>query len=612
MASHFLTKTVIAPAHFVEVGDGLALERFAALESALDALGEGQRSSLFAQPVLGGTGPEGRTVAWYSVWAGTARRLADLDDDARTEAEALLRKRLAAIAPALRNPDVAPLLGAALLIDDPDGVWIVDGEPVLVGWGAAPPPAQTDATARNQHFQQTLGRYLPLDLAPPISLAEWRMRGGAAAQAAGVAAAVAAATAPAAAAAPPETTTRAPAATEAAVLSAPAVAPAGTGRWRWVPLLVLLALALALLVWLLMPGTRVFPPAPAPQFVADTDAERMLEEVNRSLEERARDLRAAVEGAVCTSDGVLLLPDGRTAEGMLPPAPGASPEETATPRPALPTALVPPDPSRVEVPRQADPATGEAEPGTLLQIIEDQTVLVLSISGDGFGTGSGFFVSPDHVVTNHHVVLNAMNGHGTVYVTNRRLGRLQEAQIVATHGPLETVGGDYALLRIADVAMPYYTLRSSIETMKLQNVIAAGYPGAILETDANFQALRDGDAAAIPDVSVTAGIVNTEQDLGPSTRALIHTAVISPGNSGGPLVDGCGRAVGVNTFGRTSGQRHLNFALATTDLLRFLERTGVGVSADGGACTPNVRPSAPMPRVAAEEPPAEPEPQAAP
>lgn len=600
MASHFLTKTVITPSHLLRVGDGLALEQFAALETALDGGTDGKPINLLAQPVLGPTGPEGRTVAWYTVWRGHGRRLSELDAEAREEAEGLLRQRLAAMTPALRNAEVAPLLGAALLIDGADDVWVIDGEPVLVNWGAAPPPAHTDPATRTDHFQATLGPYLPLDQAPPISLAEWRARGGAAAQTGGMAAAVRPGSVAAAGADAVVTPRIPPASAPSSAVLAARPEAATVGRWRWIPLLVLLGVSLAALVWLLMPGTRLFPAPPPPHLVADAEAERILVEVNRSLEERVRVLRAAVDGAVCTADGVLLLPDGRTAEGLLPPEPGTDPAAAAAPRPAAPAALVPPDPTRIAVARRADPESGAADTATLLEIIEDQTVMVLRIAGDRSGTGSGFFVGPDLVVTNHHVIATAEDEVGTVYVTNRRLGRLHEAKVEASLGPLQTAGGDYALLRVHGVSVPYYTLRSSVETMKLQNVIAAGYPGAILETDANFQALRRGDMSAIPDVSVTAGIVNTEQDLGPVTRALIHTAVISPGNSGGPLVDGCGRAVGVNTFGRTADQRHLNFALATTDLLRFLAEAGVEPAADGSACTPQVRPATPLPRGTAE------------
>lgn len=603
MASHFLTKTVIAPASLLRVGDALAIDRYEALERGLSTAIERAPVGLFAQPVLGAQGDQGLTVAWYAGRAGLARRLTELDDEARAAVEAVLRERLAALAPALREAETAPLLGAALQIGDLSDVHVIDGEPVLVNWGVAPPPAATDAAARTEHYRATLGRYLPLDAAPPISTAEWRARGGAGLAVAGGVAAAGVAGAGMAGAPGPAVAGRAtapvarpaPAVQPATVLVAAAEAPPVVGRWRWVPLLALLGLSLAALVWLLMPGTRLFPAPPPPVMVADAEAERILEEVNRTLEERLRGLREAVGGAVCTAEGVLVLPDGRTAEGLMPPAPGAAPAEPGAapaPREGSPSALVPPDPSRVEVPRQPADPTAQPETATLLQLIEDQTVLVLAIGDEGSGTGSGFFVGPDLVVTNHHVVVNAMQG-GRVLVTNRRLGGVRQAEVLAASGPLETEGADFALLKLDGVQMPFYTLRASIETMKLQNVIAAGYPGAILETDANFARLREGDASAIPDLSVTDGIVNTEQDLGPNTRALIHTAVISPGNSGGPLVDSCGRTVGVNTFGRTSDQRHLNFALASTDLIRFLERSGVTLRTEAGPCVPSVRPAAP-------------------
>jgi S1-C subfamily serine protease len=588
MASHFLTKTVVPEGALIRVGDAAAIERFEALERALSAVGDGAGAGLFAQPVLGGAAQQGVTVAWYARRSGTGRRLTELDDDARAAAEEALRRRLAAVAPALRDAEAGPLVGAALLILDLSDVHVVDGEPVLVNWGAAPPPAATDAAARSAHFARTLGQYLALDAAPPISTAEWRARGGAPAQAAATAAAVAsvASAAPARAAAAPQAPLPAP---------EPGGDAPASGRWRWIPLLALLGLSLAALVWLLLPGTRLFPEPPPPRLVADGEAERILAEVNGTLEQRARALREAVEGAVCTAEGALVLPDGRTIEGLAPPAAGDGP---ASPRVGSPSALVPPDPGRVQVPRpSADPAA-QPETATLLQAIEDQTAIVIAVGAEASGTGSGFFVGPDLLVTNHHVVAAAAGG-GRLMVANRRLGRVRDAELLASFGPLEEVGGDFALLRVPGVDMPFYALRASLETMKLQNVIAAGYPGAILETDANFARLREGDMTAIPDLSVTDGIVNTEQDLGPATRAMIHTAVISPGNSGGPLVDGCGRAVGVNTFGRTSDQRHLNFALASTDLLRFLEGAGVTARTDAGGCAPSVRPAAPPPPAAA-------------
>ncbi|MGD9294783.1 MAG: serine protease, partial [Roseobacter sp.] len=67
----------------------------------------------------------------------------------------------------------------------------------------------------------------------------------------------------------------------------------------------------------------------------------------------------------------------------------------------------------------------------------------------------------------------------------------------------------------------------------------------------------------------------------------------SKGNSGGPLVDMCGRVVGVNTFVVQGPMRNLNFALATDDLLLFLQDTPADPVVSSEACVPLVaRPSA--------------------
>ncbi|MFD2855220.1 trypsin-like peptidase domain-containing protein [Seohaeicola zhoushanensis] len=144
---------------------------------------------------------------------------------------------------------------------------------------------------------------------------------------------------------------------------------------------------------------------------------------------------------------------------------------------------------------------------------------------------------------------------GQILVTGKALARPAPAEVVKTLGPLTEAGGDFALLKIADVAMPGFTLHVPSAPLTLTNVVAAGYPGDVLETDAAFAALKAGDLAAVPGLTVTDGIVNTEQQLAPGTHVLMHSAALSSGNSGGPLVDMCGRLVGVNTFVRQGACR---------------------------------------------------------
>jgi len=103
-------------------------------------------------------------------------------------------------------------------------------------------------------------------------------------------------------------------------------------------------------------------------------------------------------------------------------------------------------------------------------------------------------------------------------------------------------------------------------------VVAVGYPQNVDRA----QGLDMADLfRAQPPVEASGSLAGRR----PSRQfdTLLHTAPIARGNSGGPLLDPCGRVLGVNSFGAEtdSAEAGFYFAISTRELLPFLRANDI-------------------------------------
>jgi S1-C subfamily serine protease len=221
-----------------------------------------------------------------------------------------------------------------------------------------------------------------------------------------------------------------------------------------------------------------------------------------------------------------------------------------------------------------EPSTAAAMP--LPKLLNQATVLVVAKAGDQVNVGSGFFVTPQLVLTNRHVV----DGHeGAVFVANRELARMMAVDEVATSTSSDVGQPDYALLKLRTGESRFVLSVSLDLPAQLQTVTAAGFS----RDSASLSKLSESN---IPDIALTNGAVVLIESREGATPLIVHRASLSALTSGGPLVDECGRVVGINTFMRTSdrGGEVTNYALASVSAVQFLKQHGVEPKIVLGAC----------------------------
>ena len=289
----------------------------------------------------------------------------------------------------------------------------------------------------------------------------------------------------------------------------------------------------------------------------------------------------------------------QSSPGRSPPASSPMTAPTAAP-PSQDQAAPPPTPTK-PMGKVAPTMGGPGARATILgkselrDIGTDATVFVMIFKGETYaGSGSGFFIAPDLVMTNDHVA--SAGDRLIVFASDRSrtAGRIflrSETRAVGDH--------DFAVLKLEE-NVGRRIVAFSTAYRSLTDVVAFGFPGKVMDLDRQFADVFKGDQRAIPTITVSTGSINNVLENTQHVEVLTHSAKIAPGNSGGPLFDTCGRVVGINTYeanqkitvaGDKPGSTRAvdvpqgyQWALSGAEIVKFLRSRAIEVPVFADAC----------------------------
>ena len=202
------------------------------------------------------------------------------------------------------------------------------------------------------------------------------------------------------------------------------------------------------------------------------------------------------------------------------------------------------------------------------------------------GTGSGFVISPyGHVLTNYHVISGGEFIRDVGGTEVRIRIEVERVEVVFPSAGRGDVGGtrrfvaaidavdpelDLAVVSVNGVDLPYIPFGDSDAVEPGEAVLVHGFPfGEEVEVG------RTSLPEIVPEVSSSRGTVSAirEDDLG-RERYVQTNATMNPGNSGGPLVDEEGYALGVVRMKLAEADR-VGFAISINLVKDFLEAHGL-------------------------------------
>ena len=170
-------------------------------------------------------------------------------------------------------------------------------------------------------------------------------------------------------------------------------------------------------------------------------------------------------------------------------------------------------------------------------------ILIYDITGVKCGQGSGFFIAPGKILTNAHVVEKAYSVE--IFSDTESYEQVTILKLL--------YDVDLALLSVENREEKTLMLENEREILPGERIVTIGNPMGLEKT-------------------ISDGIVSAIRYIPGAIQIIQISAPISPGSSGGPLLNLQGRVIGITVATISEGQ-NLNFAIGIETIITFLEKT---------------------------------------
>jgi S1-C subfamily serine protease len=194
--------------------------------------------------------------------------------------------------------------------------------------------------------------------------------------------------------------------------------------------------------------------------------------------------------------------------------------------------------------------------------VYNKTVAAIGLITDKSGAvASGFFINPSTFVTNFHVTEDLDLRSAKIEMKDDRTFKVKKVL-------KENKSNDLAIVEISDLCD--YSLELSDNGLISRNdeVYSIGNP---TDEDMNVDYFHI-TKGRIRKIDSDSWYYDNDKEYIHDALVIQHTAMIKPGNSGGPLLNGFGQVVGVNTFFYSDS---LNYAIHIDELIDILDKNEI-------------------------------------